>query len=124
MKLVISYYKDGTMRSVRSFEAFQEKGKSEREVLEQIEERNEQYGYERFKVESVPEHQEELFSFLLGTGKYKAYTEMDTIGTDIAGVTSDVDEVGKTLVGIRDTLDRIEKRYQLVNAELSKMKRE
>ena len=61
MKLVISYYKDGTLRSVRSFEAFQEKGKSEREVLEQIEERNTQYGYERFKVEDVPDGQKELF---------------------------------------------------------------
>lgn len=124
MKLVISYYKDGTLRSVRSFEAFQEKGKSEREVLEQIEERNDQYGYERFKVENVPEHQEEIFNFLLGADKYKSYAEMDAIGSDVASVASEVDEVGKTLVGIRDTLDRIEKRYELVGAELSKMKRE
>lgn len=123
MKLVISYYKDGTLRSVRSFEAFYEKGKSEREVLEQIEERNTQYGYERFKVEDVPDSQKELFSFLLGTGKYKAYAEMDAIGADISGVAGEVDEVGKALVGIRDTLDRIEMRYDIVGTEISKMKR-
>lgn len=124
MKLVISHYKDGSLRSVRSFEAFQEKCKSEREVLEQIEERNAQYGYERFKVENVPEDQDELFSFMLGAGKYKAYAEMEAIGADVTSVASEVDEVGKTLVGIRDSLDRIEKRYELVNTELSKMKRE
>ena len=59
-----------------------------------------------------------------GIANDKVYAEMDAIGADISGVAGEVDEVGKALVGIRDTLDRIEKRYELVGAELSKMKRE
>lgn len=49
---------------------------------------------------------------------------MEAVGADVTSVASEVDEVGKTLVGIRDSLDRIEKRYELANTELSKMKRE
>ena len=124
MKIVISYYKDGTIKSVRSFEAFLEKGKSEREILEQIEERNDHYGYERFKVECIPDNLKELFAFVLGVDRYKAYAEADTIGTEIKKVASDVNDVGGKLVGISEMLERIEKRYELINVELSKMQRE
>jgi len=124
MKIVISYYKDGTIKSVRSFEAFLEKGKSEREILEQIEERNDHYGYERFKVECIPDNLKELFAFVLGVDRYKAYAEADNIGTEIKKVASDVDDVGGKLVGISEMLERIEKRYELINVELSKMQRE
>lgn len=100
MKIIVCYTKEGNIRRIDDMQAFLDKGRTEKEILDAAEEQNsnpEKYGGLRWEFIDVPENLVQPLAFLLGKDKYKKCSnindllgQLDTIKGLLETVSTDV----------------------------------
>lgn len=100
MKIIVCYTKEGNIRRIDDMQAFLDKGRTEKEILDAAEKQNsnpEKYYGMRWEFVDVPENLVQPLAFLLGNDKYKKYSDindllgqLDTIKDILEAVSTDV----------------------------------
>lgn len=120
MKLSICVKEDGTINHVHSFDYYINKGVSEEKIIEETQKRNEDAGYEQFKVAEVPQDLEEVISMLLGEKKYKRVKDIEDILDSLEKVDITMSSVSRDIFDAAEAMEHVTKLIEELKADYDK----
>lgn len=109
MKIYVNYDLDDhtIIRGVQTLSYFIKKGKTEAEIDSLVKKRNEEAGWEVFRVFEVDDELEKVVRFLLGEQEYKRYADITYVYDKLKYIKDDVDSMRDDTFHMSEYLDTV-----------------
>ena len=109
MKIYVNYDPDNhtIIRGIQTLSYFIKKGKTEDEIDSLVKKRNEEAGWEIFRIFKVDDELEKVVRFLLGEQEYKRYADITYVYDKLKDIKDDVDSMRDDTFHMSEYLDTV-----------------